>query len=684
MDDLEGLRESKGLTFALQALLVRHEQYMHDAERDRLEMGAKIEKLETDKKALEDVNAKTIEENRGLLNQLEGLNTTVIESETHIKSLEATLQSTRQELRKLEGLASRTLNLEMQLAELEQEQEVLQKKIITTQEEERSAIQRWKKAERRLGELHDQLERIEREARDERERHVEVLGRMERQRVVERELDTAAGRLKGAAAATTGNGKNGSNVVSHFVKDILQDNANLQLGIVELREMLMNSNEEVQMLREQLLLHQPVAEDNGDGSGPSTLRAELAPKEPPEPQVISQALHIHHHYHTPKKEEIRRPKKKRNPLNTALFTPPKGIQSPRTPRGQETANTILSQTSVTIPAPTTPTNRWSMQSGHMSEFAPSSVPSSPQSMYRHSGLFDRGFDIDSSRPTSPSSSVDPMSPQFPPRHRQRDSEVSARSFVPPSNFQPHIIHEEEDGDVEELPDLQVTDNTTPSDASRDSEELPPEGNEEWTSSFQPTLRRTTSHDSILSISGIDIHTLKSRPSQLTIRGGNALLRPYSRLGSPSTMISTESLTSSSMVTARPTLSRRGHDSTTYLRSSISGNSDSRSLSSSNSNESIGGKLGGWVFGRWGVSPAKSSADLRGASIRTAIPTTQPRAVSGPVADPLRAFMGRPPGINQKGPIPGYAKKTVRAPSRVKPDVVDHDALRETLNEGALS
>jgi len=685
MGDVEGLRESKGLTFALQALLVRHEQYMHDAERDRFEMGAKIEKLETDKKALEDENAKNIEENRGLLNQLEGLNTTVIESETHIKSLEATLQSTRQELRKLEGLASRTHDLELQLAALEQEQELLQRTIITTQEDERSAIQRWKKAERRLGELHDQLERIEREAKDERERHVEVLGRMERQRAVERELDTAAGRLKGAAAATTGNGKNGSNVVSHFVKDILQDNANLQMGIAELREMLMNSNEEVQMLRDQLLQHQPVVEDNGDGSGPPTLRAELASKETPEPQVISQALHIHHHYHAPKKEEIRRPKKKRNPLNTALFTPPRNMQSPRTPRGQETASAILSQTSVTIPAPISPTNRWSMQSAQMSDFAPSSVPSSPQSMYRHSGLFDRGFDIDSSRPTSPSSSVDPMSPQFTPRHhRKHDSEVSARSFIPPSNLQPHVIHEEEDGNVEELPDLQITSDTTPSDASRDSEELTHEDHEHWSSSFQPTLRRTTSHESILSISGIDIHTLKSRPSQITITGGNPMLRPYSRLGAPSTMTSVDSLTSSSIITARPTLSRHGQDSTTYLRSSIgANNSDARSISSSNSNEGIGGRLGGWVFGRWGVSPAKSHADLRGASLRAGTPT-QHRAVSGPAADPLRAFMGRPPGINQKGPIPGFVKKAVRAPSQVKPEVIDHDALREVLNGGGVA
>jgi hypothetical protein len=681
-------RTSQGLTFSLQALLVRHEAYMVDAERDRLEMSAKISKLESDKRELEAENAKTIEENRGLLDQLEGLNGTVSESEAHIKALEATLQSTHQELRRLEGLAARTHDLEAQLAALEQEQEMLQQTIVTTQAEERSAIQRWKKAERGLQDLQDQLERIEREAREERERHVEVLGRMERQRAVERELDTTAGRLKGAAAATTGNGKNGSNVVSHFVKDILQDNANLQMGIVELREMLMNSNDEVQALREQLLMHQPLQDDKEGGSGPPTLRAELAPKEGPEPQVISQALHIHHHYHAPKKEEIRRPKKKRTSINTALFTPPKNFHAPRTPgRNQETTSTILSQTSVTVPTPLTPNNRWSMQSAQMSDFAPSSVPSSPQSMYRNSTLFDRGFDIDSSRPTSPGSSIDPMSPQFQPYHRKRGSEVSTRSFAAPMNFQPHnIIHEEEDCDVEEIQDLQtpsmpsLEDDMSPSDTSHDSESVM---NEEW----QPNLRRSTSHESILSIGGLDIHTLKSRPSQLTITGNGATLRRPTRLGTPTSMMSIDTLTSSSMITAKPTLSRQGHDSTMYLRSSMgatSSNGDARSINSSNSGEDtgIGKKVGGWVFGRWGTSPAKYSGGLRTLASTTPTPH-QKRVVSTPTpVDPLQAFMGRPPGVNQRGPIPGFVRKE-KAPSQVRPTGVDHDALKEVLMEGGL-
>ncbi len=679
---------STSLTFALQALLARHEQYMVDAERDRLEMSAKIEQLEVDKKELEDKNSKTAEENRGLSDQVEGLNAAATESETQIKTLEATLFSTRQDLRRLETFASRTHDLEVQLAALEVEQEILQKTLSSTQGEERSAIQRWRQAERRLNDLHDQLERIEREARDERERHVEVLGRMERQRVVERELDTAAGRLKGAAAATTVIGKSGGSVVSHFVKDILQDNANLQLGIVELREMLMDSNDEVQRLREQLLIHQPVfgsQMENGDDNSQSTLQAELASKE--HPQVISQALHIHHHYHAPKREEVRRPKKKRTSLNASVFTPPK-LQSPRTtPRSQETENAILSQTAATVPQPVTP-SRWSIQSCQMSEFAPSSVPSSPQSMYRHSGLFDRGFDVDSSRPTTPESSIDPMSPPLPPQfrqfHRKRGSEISTRSFTSPLNFQPHVIHEEEDVDVdvEGLPDLQTPSmpslggETTTHDVSRDTDYLP-HNTEDWTSGFHPTLRRSSSHESILSISGLDIHTLTSHRSQLTIRGKSALFRPRSRIGSPTTVVSTDTV-----VTAHPILSRGRDSSASYLQS-VRGQSTSRPGSSSHSNEGIGVKLGGW-FGQWKVgTPAKSSGNLK-PTPESFAPSLRPKSgVSKTAVDHGKLFMPRSPGINQPGPLPGFILRTEKAPHQVEPEMIDHDALRDIFMEGEL-
>lgn len=703
---------SDSLTFSLQALLVRHEAYMAEAEQSRLGMNTRIEILETDKRNLEAENAKAIQENRGLLNQLEELNSSIADSETQVKSLEATLQSTQQELRKLEGVAQRTHVLELQLAALEQEQAILQQTVTTTAAEERSAIQRWKKAERALHEVQEQLERIEREALEERERHMEVVDRMQRQRTVEKELESAAGRLKGAAVATSlGQGKNGNNVVSHFVKDILQDNANLQMGIVELREMLMNSNDEVQTLREHLMLHQPVAEETEDGNGPPTLRADLAPQEGKEPQVLSQELHIHHHYHAPhKKEEMRRMKKKRNVIQSGLFTPPGSMQSPtssRNPRMRPTpssaAAAILSNTAITVPPPMTPNKRWSTQSGQtMSDFAPSSAPSSPQSTFGNNHMFDRGF-IDQafdSRPTSPGSSVDPMSPDFQPYHRKRGSGHSTRSFTAPNVFQPsNVIHEEDDNDVGVLEDLNLAlneeltlpDEGNPSLPSVDIEE--PSSSDDFFSQqvFQPTLRRSTSHESILSISGIDIHTLKSRPSQLTITDRGAMLGPRARLGrvSPSTsLISTEPVISSSLTIARPTLSRHGHNSTSYLRSNMGLPDPPRPLSrssgnSGNSGDGLSKKVGGWVWSRWGVSPTSTSSPTAGNVVSSTPerPTSTPRIGSTLAIpeDPLRAFMGRPPGINQKGPILGF-KRSEKAPSKVVPERVDQDALREILME----
>ena len=55
-----------------------------------------------------------------------------------------------------------------ELAALETEQAILQRTVVTSEAEQRNATLRWKKAERKVQDLQDQLERIEREARKER------------------------------------------------------------------------------------------------------------------------------------------------------------------------------------------------------------------------------------------------------------------------------------------------------------------------------------------------------------------------------------------------------------------------------------------------------------------------------------------------------------------------------------
>ncbi|KEY71674.1 hypothetical protein S7711_02909 [Stachybotrys chartarum IBT 7711] len=664
-----------------QALLARHEAFMADAERDRLDLTSRIERLEMDKKELEAENASKIEENRNLLDQLEMLNNNVSESDFKIKSLEASLLSCQQAVRRLEHAAARAEDAERHLALLEEEQDQLFSELRTTREDARSHAQRCKEAQRGILDMQDQLERIEKEAREERERHVQVIGRMERQREVEKQLDTAAGRLKGAAATKSlQNPKNGSSIVGHFVRDLLEDNANLQLGIAELRELLMNSNDEIQSLREQLMYHQPMP-DQGTMDPNLTLKAELRGElDPPETRRFSQELHIHHHYHPTPKGDAKKHKKKRHSLGPVTFTPP-SLPSPATPRSSPwrlapapataaVLSNIARDTAPTISTPPPP--NWAPFSTPPSEFA--SLPSSPRSNKRNS-MFDLG-QTDCEQPASPVTSFDPMSPTWRASHSKRPSAASTRSFQalpmldamvgsPPNshmqyrNFTDNTIHEvEEDGHhVEDTPGLLEHNTSTEDSTTEDSEfskdDLMP----------RPRLHRALSHESIMSLSGgLDIHTLKARPSQMT-------LRP---LGGAEAIVTG--------VTAQPTLSRtttkrssvalRDHFSNLQTPRAVSGPQGTRATSPSPQ-----WQASRWVAWRpWGGSPGTSSPA-----------TTATTTTSRPADKDKDKDWKRAPGINQPGAIPGFqqywaAQKRKGAPARVTACVIDQDALREGLGE----
>jgi chromosome segregation ATPase len=163
------------LIFALQALLIRHESYVSDAEQDRRRMEEKVDVLELAKRDLEEKNARTVEENRKLTEQLESLSNACAESELKILSMTELLRSADQELERLTGLAARTEGLQIQLGRLEDEQAALHATITTTKEQEHAVLLRWQKAERTVISLSDQIDRIERDAREERERHAEVI-----------------------------------------------------------------------------------------------------------------------------------------------------------------------------------------------------------------------------------------------------------------------------------------------------------------------------------------------------------------------------------------------------------------------------------------------------------------------------------------------------------------------------
>lgn len=729
---------------------------MASAENERFEMQSRIEQLETDKKSLEAENARTIQENRALLDQLEALNNTVTDSETHIRSLEATLQSSEQTIRKLEAAEARAAEMENQITNLEVEQASLHNTLVTTETEARSAMHRWRKAERGISDLQEKLEKMEREALEERERHAEVMGRMEKQRAMEKDLNTAAGRLKGAAAAKTlTDGKDSGTVVSHFVRDLLQDNAHLQLGMAELRELLMNSNDEIQNLREQLLFHQPAAGD-GEESTTSTLRSELgpddeeptSPKSPsrPEPKTsVSQELHIHHHYHVTKPAEPKKPKKKRQSPTPNGFPRP---CSPSSPPNHGPAHWRLQQAppassyishSVKDSLSTAPSTRWSVFSEQPSDFAPSSAPSSPTSNRRPS-VFDRGG-CETSFPTSPVTSLDPASPAWTRQHGKQPSNASSiRQFSHPRPLflgglpqintgvsgmpaNKRIPRSTEDRTTvlataaEDVPDLTTTaassdESTAISMESSDalaSMPLTPSFDGSFASSSQTRLHRVTSQESIMSLSGgLDIHTLKARPGQLT-------LRP---LGAATADIGL------SAVIARPTIARgctEGKRGSVVLRDNLlsipSLLSAGRSMSDTVGSSSLAapaeeqqratsagglGKLVGWR--PWSGSSSKLPDDgscsptsdasrsqsphppstaSPGSSIRE---ITQSRSNSPKSTPPKEAaFSPRSFGINQPGAIPGFQKYLAfhqrrGPPSKVVPDVVDTEALREGLAE----
>lgn len=335
--------------------------------------------------------------------------------------------------------------LETQLAVLETEQEELRNTVSTTKTEKRSAVVRWKKAERTLHELEQQIERIEVENKLEKARSQNLLDRLEQKRVV----DPKTGHSSPTALQDR-------TQLSRFMKEILAENGHLQIGITELREMLMASQEEVNRLREQLqdIGVQRIERDR------SPLSQELGRS--PSTQTI---VH-HHHYHAPTKEKgalkpaVRRPKKRRGPVGGENFLPLEHNGSS---------------------PPSALSKRWSIGS----RATASSGLTSPVSTFHESSVFDHAFaGPESSRPSSADSNY-----RAPPVQSKRSSTSSSKyarrsdsSFgIPPFS----ILHT-----TEEVPS--------------DHDYSPPSS---------PTiaipvnkLRRAASHESMLSIMDLNLTT----------------------------------------------------------------------------------------------------------------------------------------------------------------------------------
>ncbi|KAK5051521.1 hypothetical protein LTR84_003173 [Exophiala bonariae] len=757
-----------------QALLTRHETYVGDSQREHERLTEYINELEEERSNLQTKNEKIVEENRELLTQLEAANTSLKESDDHVKDLELLLRDCEMEVRRLNFLTHQTEELELKLLEMERDRVTLSRKVDDSAEEAKSTIMRWKESELKVRQLENEVQKIEWEAKQDKERHEEVIARLERERILERELGGAEGRLKGAAALQGLKGQaSGSNVVSHFVRDILQDNANLQAGIAELRELLQTSNDEVQNLREQIVLHQPVSNDlpNSAGASPRPLSEQLHWVSTP--KQVQQEVHVHHHYHAKiagKKDRtptVRRASRKRAVMGLGVLPSPPDSSAPSTPTigpHRFVSSPILP---ITLHQPQAKRNRWSVQSAATGTSQLSSFPGSPRSYYdRSSTIFDRleGGE-ESSRPTSPESAAGYSDSMFHQINYKSaiddestplDEEAVTEDFsdgvalpTPPTPEGLDLIAEELDApdnlsrdltpkpsqvldtgsrntsfvepkppeplkppDIANLPDAlaQAISPTAspkfelnvPSQILTLPEPVPATESDEASHAYdfrtvldvaaQPVLRRKGSHDSLVSISGMDIHIAK-RPTTATSHSSNLLkgnrayfTRPPSAtrtyasaqpLATVTEFTALSSIRSLSSDHRSPVEMAMGTAQTPTKATSLSiealsgiAGLSSPIQSESPSSGGIGRLVGGWVRSKWGVAPVKSSGDLRSqAQVKPQVPV-----------EPLPFFTGRSAGINQPGAIPGF-RTTRNAPTtEVQVKMVDEQGLRDIFVE----
>ncbi|KAI7696281.1 hypothetical protein KC353_g17604, partial [Hortaea werneckii] len=481
-----------------------------------------------------------------------------------------------------------------------------------------------------------------------------------------------------------------------------------QMGIVELREMLQNSNDEVETLRRLLSEHQAIP-DEGNRDSVVTERPDLREELN---RASSQELHVHHHYHAPpsanKKSALRRPKKKRyGVLAPGQFTPPRsGYSTPRSSMSYGTASsaaTILQQTSVSVPQTSKKDKRFSTQSNQTYQsMLSSSGPSSPQSSAnRASSMFDRVFSDaghESSRPTSPETTDGPDSPVWAPSNPKRSSLGAMRTVSAPTvhrrGIMPGAAQPSMDSilgtSVDEAFDLNSTSAVIPEEEEsdwRDDVSAAPELDSSITSPlsdelldpihehgyYRPAMRKAASHESLLSVHGMDIHTLKARPSQL-LAGG----------------FSGRSFTSGAVISgatahaARPAAISRPSDSGKNLLSGVA--AERRPLN----RPSLGSKVGGWVFGRWSTAPSQTTADE--CSISSSESTKQDKTAhrapgsqkdTDATAKKPNPPKMRPPGINQPGPIFGFPAE-VRQQHLPILKTLDEEELKSALNTDGTS
>ena len=633
-------------------------------------MSNQILRLEDEKDELNTMNKKTIDENRYLLDQLEELNNQVAASDAQIAALNTTLESTRREMDKLNSLAAQASLLEAQLSIMEADQARLHHELTVKGQETQIIAQRWKLADRTSTSLSKQVDRIENEAREERQRHVEVVTRLERRLSVQRELEGSNQEVSRTASAPTQANGRSHNAVSNFVKEILQDNANLQMGICELHELLSDSNEEVEKLRERGVDPSP------DTRKPSNISDRM---EPSRELAVDSPLHVHHHYHAPpssrrdKSVGLGRLNRRKKPSSAGLRSPRTDMQFPHSspsplqlgPMAATSLSTILSQTTVSVPPHERPHNgrRESLRSLRTSfSNEQLSGPGSPISSCYEQSVFDLTDEIaDSTRPTTPAS-TELGSPEYPNYHRKRNSDVSIRNLITnpslsrPSKASTRQVHRDS---LDELARANKTvlspdPRTIPEEPDEDGgvELSYPEGSSTIIDSdtvsmlrFQPRLQRASSAESIFSLRDVDRPQLHTRASQF-LNNGRASLSP--------SMASVEQASSIS-ATGRTSKATKHQDPSSYTKLLLANSSRTSSLGpppATKAPATLGKKLGGWVAGKWGVAPTASGFGSAGDKANT---------------DRAGQSRSKPVGVS-----------VVHVPTRVEAALVDSALLKDAL------
>ncbi|KAI9825025.1 MAG: hypothetical protein M1826_007103 [Phylliscum demangeonii] len=559
-----------------QALLTRHEAYVADAQREKREMNCLLEKLETGKRDVEAQNAKLLQENKDLLEQLEDLNRALIDSDAQVNSLTATIEAHRHEIRRLANLASRTTRLESQINTMELELTELQKAIAMAEVTEKESSQRWKTAEKRVQFLQEEVDRIEAQAAAERESQEEAIARLEHARGVDAEK-IRAGHSSGNDSAMLHQVTTGHRVLSRFVEDLLQDNSSLQANVAELRDLLLTSNEETERLRDELLSQPP-----RPSSSPNSLSKELSKATASSTPVF----HVHNHYYDPQsiklRAMVRRARIKRNPglssKSAETLRPRSSSRRVIMPR-QLTSNaaTLLSATSVTVPlrARRRPSGSTAPPSG-----ASTPLVSSLRAFPSRQSVSDSA--LGSSRPTTPdtigptpaSSTTARCSPEL----RARFSKHLLASVPAPAAAVDHL-------DLASPSAPTVSGHADAITSSRDAPSMP---------------RRNGSHESLLSISGMDIHTVRPRPPHAaTVSGRNFF---------PRTALLGASAASAAMATHHDVMgaisaARRSPTGLQRHRQSLA----SHYAGARPDTDSLRRKLGGWVWNRWATTTGNAHA-----------------------------------------------------------------------------